>query len=387
MKGENNLIIQFARSFKDYSMAVVKYNDKIFAIPWEEIKKQCPFTEETLTQITHCIHKEHITFVLICKKISYIIVFNAETGNFDYIIEGKGLIKATCCEDKVIAIAKITNESGTVSVYKCYSNIGSGVWRYEDTGLKKKYAENDEADYKLITTSNDAYIKLNNPLNEIEYINHMKEKFSMYCLYDYWKNKELDASEGDIRKDSIFLEFQFGNPPETAKITYCSDAKFAAGYLKYMVLGDVAYMLLVSENERDPFLIKDSHELENEYIPDVDHLIELSIRNTKDKYRPVSLLEEMVELCDSVFMEKDITKAKEMFFNACSICNKYFAEDIFHRGGYCYMFKAYDSINELKDRLSIEECININQLDAVFKKDNWDDEDKKIIKTALNDVE
>ncbi len=129
------MIIQFAKSFKDYSMAVVKYNDKIFAIPWEEIKKQCPFTEENLTQITHCIHKEHITFVLICKQTSYIIVFNAENGRFDYIVEGKGIVKATCCKGRIIAITKILNESGTINVYKCSSDIGSGVWIYEDTGL------------------------------------------------------------------------------------------------------------------------------------------------------------------------------------------------------------------------------------------------------------
>lgn len=368
-------------------MAVVKYNDKIFAIPWEEIRKQCPFTEENLTQITHCIHKEYVTFVLICKKISYIIVFNAETGNFDYIVGGKGIVKATCCDDKVVAIAKMINESGTVSVYKCYSELGSGVWKYEDTGLKKEYAENDENDYKLITTSNDAYIKLNNPLNEVEYINHMREKYSMYCLYDYWKNKEIDAFEGDVRKDSIFLEFQYGNPPETVKITYCNDVKFAAGYLKYMVLGDIAYMLLVSENERDPFLIKDSHELENEYIPDIDHLIELSIRNTKDKYRSVSLLEEMTELCDAIFMEKDMVKAREMFSNACDICNKYFAEDIFRKSGFGYLFKVYYGAGQLKNRLLNGECANIKQLNTVFEKDNWDNEDKKIIKAALDETE
>lgn len=387
MNGENNLIIQFAKSFKDHSMAVVKHNDKTFAIPWEEIKKQCQFTEENLVQITHSIHKEHITFVFVCKKTSYIIVFNAETGNFDYIVEGKGIIKATCCKDKVIAIAKIINESGIVSVYKCYSEFGSRAWKYEDTGLKKKYAENDENDYNLITTSNDAYIKLNNPLNEVEYINHMREKYSMFCLYDYWKNKEIDASEGDLRRDSIFLEFQFGNTPETAKITYCNDIKFAAGYLKYMVLGDVAYMLLVSENERDPFLAKDSYELENEYIPDIDHLIELSIRNTKDKYRPVSLLEEMAELCDSIFMEEDTAKAEEIFFEACDICNKYFAEDIYHKSGYGYLFKAYNGADELKTRLLNREYTNMKQLNAVFEKNSWDNKDREIIKAALDEVE
>ena len=83
-------------------MAVVKHNDKIFAIPWEEIKKQCPFTEENLIQITHSIHKEHITFVFICKKTSYIIVFNAETGNFDYIVEGKESLKQLAVTIKLL---------------------------------------------------------------------------------------------------------------------------------------------------------------------------------------------------------------------------------------------------------------------------------------------
>ena len=185
----------------------------------------------------------------------------------------------------------------------------------------------------------------------------------------------------------MFLEFQFGDPLKTAKITYCNDVKFTAGYLKYMVLGDVAYTLLVSENERDPFLIKDFHELEKEYIPDIEHLIEFSIRNTKDKYRPVSLLEEMAELCDSIFMEKDMVKAREMFFNACDICNKYFAEDIFHKSGYGYLFKAYNGADELKTRLLNGECVNLKQLNSVFEKDSWDYKDKEVIKAALDEVE
>ena len=95
----------------------------------------------------------------------------------------------------------------------------------------------------------------------------------------------------------------------------------------------------------------------------------------------------MSELCDSIFMEDDITKAKEMFLNACDICNKYFTEDIFRRSGYSYSFKVYNGADELKNRLSNGKCVNNQQLNSVFEKDNWNNEDKKIIKAALDETE
>lgn len=75
-----------------------------------------------------------------------------------------------------------------------------------------------------------------------------------------------------------------------------------------------------------------------------------------------------------------------MFFNTCDICNKYFAEDIFRRGGYGYLFKAYNGADELKTRLSNRGGVNMKQLNSVFKKEQWDNEDKKIIKTVLDDI-
>lgn len=380
------LVVQFAKSFKDYAMAVVKYNDKIFAIPWEEIKKQCIFSEEGLKDITYCIHKEYITFVLICENTSFVIVYNADTGFFDYIVEGRCIIKATYCSDTVYAIAKINDRTGTINVYKCISKVGSHMWKYEDTGLKKKYRNDDVNDYKLVVAKNDVYIKLENPLNEVEYINHINDNYSMYCMYDYWKNKEIDVFEGEINRDSIFLEFQFGNPLKTVSITHCNNVKFAAGYLKYIVLGDMAYMLLTLEDERNPFLVKDDKELENDYIPDVEYMLDFWIKNTKDKYQPIALLEEMVELCDAVFVEKDSTRAIELFINDCSLCNQYLGESIFRNLGFEYSLKVYNGANELKEILLANSDKNA-EIELICSKNKWDDNDRIIIKEILDETQ
>lgn len=341
------MVVQFAKSFKDYAMAVVKYNDKIFAIPWDEIIKKCQINKNDLINITYCIHREHITFVIICEDDSFVMVYNADTGVFDYINNGKYIIKATYCDGNVYAIAKIPNSNGIASVYKYESSDDSNAWKIHNTGLKKKCADDDYNDYNLIHGTNDAYIKLKNPLNEIEYINHIKDNYSIYSFYDYWKDKDINAHEGEINENSIFIDFRFGDISEPFSITHCNDVKFAAGYLKYIVLGDVAYSILNAECERNPVLIKDNMELENDYIPDVEYMLDFCIKNTKDKHRPIALLEEMVELCDDIFLEKDISKAKTMFIKACSLCDKCFQEKIFHKLGFIYSIRVYTDLQEL----------------------------------------
>ena len=89
-------------------------------------------------------------------------------------------------------------------------------------------------------------------------------------------------------------------------------------------------------------------ELENDYIPDVECMLDFCIKNTKDKHRPIALLEEMVELCDDIFLEKDNSKAKTMFIKACSLCDKYFQEKIFRKLGFVYSIKVYNGLKELK---------------------------------------
>ena len=341
------MIVQFAKSFKDYAMAVVKYNDKIFAIPWDEIIKKCQINKNDLINITYCIHREHITFVIICEDDSFVIVYNADTGIFDYINNGKYIIKATYCGGNICAVAKIPDSNGFVSVYKYESDVGSNTWKLHNTGLKKKCADVDYNDYNLIPGTNDAYIKLKNPLNEIEYVNYIKDNYSIYSLYEYWKDKDINAHEGEINENAIFIDFRFGDISEPISITHCNDVKFAAGYLKYIVLGDVAYSILNAEYERNPVLVKDDLELENDYIPDVEYMLDFCIKNTKDKHRPIALLEEMVELCDDIFLEKDSYKALDMFRNTCSLCDKYFQEKIFHKLEFIYSIRVYTDLQEL----------------------------------------
>lgn len=207
---------------------------------------------------------------------------------------------------------------------------------------------------------------------------------SDYSEYDFWKDKDIDAYEGEMNRNSLFLEFQVGNPLTTSKITYCNSAKFAAGYLKYIVLGDAAYMLLLSEDEQSKFLIKDKRELENDYIPDIDFLLD-STNSKREKYPLMGLLEEIANLCNAVFIESNEEKALETFFNAAELCNRYFEMNISRRTGHGYSFKTYNGIKELRDLLLIN-CYDKNGIEMVSNKKNWDDTDREIIKKMVEKI-
>ena len=179
---------------------------------------------------------------------------------------------------------------------------------------------------------------------------YVENNFSIYGLYDYWKDKDIGAFEGKEDKDSLCLEFYSGEPLVLNKMTHCTDPKFAAGYLKYIVLGDAAYMLLLSDSERDKYLLKNDTELENDYIPDINYLLNKLIRNCSNKNSVVYLFEEMIELCDMVFMAKSKETAVELLINAYKICNLHFQNEISPKTGFNYKFQIRNNVNptELK---------------------------------------
>jgi len=207
---------------------------------------------------------------------------------------------------------------------------------------------------------------------------------SDYSEYNFWKDKDIDACEGEMNRNSLFLEFQVGNPLTTSKITYCNSAKFAAGYLKYIVLGDAAYMLLLSADEQSKFLIKDKRELENDYIPDIDFLLD-STKCKREKYPLMGLLEEIANLCNAVFIELNEEKALETFFNAAELCNRYFEMNISRRTGHGYSFKTYNGIGELEDLLRIN-CYDKTEIETVCNRENWDEKAKIIVKNVLDQM-
>lgn len=380
------MIIKVSKNVNEYAMATVNFDDKFYVIPWEEIRKQSGAKEIQLKDITHCVNKNTVTFTLILNDKSLVVVYNAETGNYEYMLEGKDIIKAVCCDDKVVAVAKITNEWNVAVVCRCTSLIGSFKWEYESLNITKQSYKNDYKDYELVVAGNDAFVKIQNPFNKAEYMKYVENNFSIYGLYDYWKDKDISAFEGEPDKNSIYLEFSSGEPLTLNKITYCNDPKFAAGYLKYIVLGDAAYMLLLSDSDKDKFLQKDDKELENDYIPDIDYLLNRLIRNCSNKNNIVYLFEEMVELCDKVFMESDSRKALELLFCACDVCNSLFKIKICKSTALNYRFNIHKCVDSIKD-LAIDNLSSNSKLCNKFKeiasKNNWDNSEKIIIKNIL----
>lgn len=333
------MIIKVSKNINEYTMATVNFDDKFYVIPWEEIRKQSGAKEIQLKDVTHCVNKNTVTFTLILEDKSLVVVYNAETGNYEYMLGGKDIIKAVCCGDKVVAVAKITNEWNMAVVCRCTSLIGGFKWEYESLNITKRSYKSDYDDYELVVVGNDAFVKIHNPFNEAEYMKYVENDFSIYGLYDYWKDKDISAFEGEPDKNSLYLEFSSGEPLTLNKVTYCNDPKFAAGYLKYIVLGDAAYMLLLTD--KDNLLQKDDKELENDYIPDIDYILNKLIRNCSNKNNIVYLFEEMVELCDMVFAAKSIKTAVELLMNACRACNLLFQNEIFPKTGYNYKFSVY----------------------------------------------
>ena len=341
---EDTLVVNIVKDTNEYAMAMVRYAENFYVIPWELIKEKCKAEKFSVENITYCVNKSRITFTLILKDTSFVIVFNADDGVYEYVFEGSGIVKAVCCDNKVIAAAEVADEFGIVSIYRCESTVGSFSWLYKDTGIKKKNPRSIE-DFEFAIARNDAFLKIFNPVNEIDYIRYVEENYSIYGLYDYWKDKDIDAYEGSINANSIFIEFASGEPLTTNKITFCNNPKFAAGYLKYIVLGDAAYMILLADAESDEFLSKNEQELENDYIPNIDYILNDIIRSNSDKFSIVALFEEMVELCDMVFGEKDKKSEYEMLCKACDMCNMYFSEKIYPKTGYRYKVNVHYGSN------------------------------------------
>lgn len=339
------MIIRISKNFREFAMATIKFNDKIYIIPWDEINKRLGTENINFENITYCVNKNTVTFTFVLKDKSLIVVYNAETGSYEYVLEGKDIIKAVCCNNKVIAVAKVTNEWNMSVVCRCTSLMGSSKWEYENLNITKRSHKNDYNDYELVVAGNDAFIKIQNPSNNAEYMKYVENNFSIYGLYEYWQDKDIWAFEGQLDKNSLCIEFSSGEPLTLNKKTYCNDPKFAAGYLKYIVLGDAAYMMLLTDSEWDKYLDRNDTALENNYIPDIDYLLNIIIRNCSNKNSVMYLFEEMVELCDKVFLAKSKKTSVELLMKACKVCNLHFENKIFPKTGFNYKLSVYSPDN------------------------------------------
>ena len=213
---------------------------------------------------------------------------------------------------------------------------------------------------------------------------------SEYFFFDYWQDKEIDAAQGELTPGSIFLRFSNCAPMPCCcsmeRFTYCSDPKFAAGYLKYVVLGDIACATLLSNEEYDEICFKDDGDLRVFTMPDVDDILDRCIKNGSERECVIEKMNHIIRLCNEIFLEQDILKGTELLKDLAAKFNEYFEYGIQGETGWNYTFDVYDGVGEIEDLLidRIMDEQSLYYLNQVLSRDEWDDLDKKFLRVLFD---
>ena len=230
--------------------------------------------------------------------------------------------------------------------------------------------------------------KLRRDLDDME---RFTEIFSEYFFFDYWQDKEIDAAQGDLTPESMFMCFSNCAPmpccSSMERFTYFSDPKFAAGYLKYIVLGNMACTVLLSNEEYDEICFEDDGDLRVFVMPDVDDILDMCIKNGSGRECVIEKMNHIIRLCNEIFLEQDILKGTELLKDLAAKFNEYFEYGIQGETGWNYTFDVYDGAAEVKDliieRIGDEQGEEI--LKEIFSEDEWGDIEKTVL-TKVFDV-
>lgn len=203
---------------------------------------------------------------------------------------------------------------------------------------------------------------------------------SEYFFFDYWEGKEIDASQGELSKEALFLHAEIGNIGPfgfcAERFSYFTDIKFGAGYIKYIMLGDLAYNLLTPKEE-----FTDVYEL-----VDVDETIQVAEEKGKDQYSIIPSVKHIINLCNRIFIEVDSKKQVEYLIYAANEFNTFCRKHIDFTGHY-YRFNAFADHKQAKD--AILECVlpyKRKLLEDVFSSQEWTEAEKKIIQSEIDDI-
>lgn len=372
-------------------MAVIKNNDKVHILPWEDVEKQCGVEGQECINITYCVHKHKVCFVLVYEDNSYVIVYNVKNGIVEYITEGFGVIKAVCVEDTVYAAVKIHMKNDIIHVCRGESVIGSYAWKYEDLNIVKTKTMYDEDDYLIFVTDNQVLIRVNNAIDKNKYKKFLQDSYSKYCYYDYWKDKDVDCNDGELSRDSLFIEFTTGDDKpgknRYTNITFCDNVKFAVGYLKHLVLSDAAHMIFFADENTCDEAYEDLG-IEQDEIPNIDYILDRCNRNNQDKYGLLSAFMDMVDRCDSILLEENNETALQMLIDTVKVCNDYFKNEIYPKSDFRVCFNVYNGADEakemfLKNAISIEDKARIHQ---IFNKEQWNNVDCEIVAEIIKRI-
>lgn len=209
-----------------------------------------------------------------------------------------------------------------------------------------------------------------------------KDVVSKYFFPDYWKEFIANPSQGEIYPDSLFIKYGSYAPLPCASgftlFSHCNNPKFAAGYLKFMVLCELVSSTLIDLTE--------FAELSNgnNISFDMDFFIQDYKTEDNDKKDVCEKIKHILRLCNLVFIEQDKTEAKKHLFAATDKFNEYFSKAY----GWDFEFKVYDGAVNAKDEILsfISTDSDREFLSSVMSRNIWNDEEKQTLADILESL-
>ena len=209
-----------------------------------------------------------------------------------------------------------------------------------------------------------------------------KEVVSEYFYPDYWKDFIANPSQGEIYPDSLFIKYGSYAPLPCASgftlFSHCNNPKFAAGYLKFMVLCELVSSMLIDLSE--------FAELSNgnNFSFDIDCFIQDYKTEDNDKKDVCEKIKHILRLCNLVFLEQNEQGSKNHLFYTANKFNEYFSEIL----GWDFEFKVYDGASKAKDEILsfISTDRDREFLSSVISRNIWNDEEKQTLADILESL-
>lgn len=209
-----------------------------------------------------------------------------------------------------------------------------------------------------------------------------KDVVSKYFFYNYWDQLFAPLSEGEISPDSLFIKYVCYAPLPCASgftiFPYCHNPKFAAGYLKFVVLCEFVRCVLLEIPEAAIFLNPKSISF------DMDDFIEKYEPEDSRSKEICERIKHILRLCNLVFLEQDNEEAKKLLFSVADKFNEYFSEVY----GWDFEFKVYDGASKAKDEILsfISTDSDREFVSSVMSRDIWKDEEKQSLVDILESL-
>ena len=214
---------------------------------------------------------------------------------------------------------------------------------------------------------------------EFDDIEKFVDAFSEYIFFEYWDGAEPDICQGDLCKGSLFLQsiIQDAGPFGGCfnNFSYFTDVKFAAGYLKYIMLGDLCCSELASD-----VLQREGYELQ-----DVDELIVAAEKSNTDASELISGVKYIISLCNNVFATQEQKKQMEYLEVAIREYNKFCETTVRQKTGRYYLLEVFEDIDKAKDEILeyISSPEEKQKLEKAFLEPEWGKVELEVIEDAL----